>query len=171
MTNEYNNCRVIVTYDDYAENPTDYGGFDVVSFNRRHIAYKHPDEVGLTDPMCIGLRRKLATGTAFLLSYYEHGACRWSLAGSGPSCPWDSVDVAGVLYLDRDVWQGKTYAEREDYARQVLRTYTDWCNGWVHALTLVDGDGEEIESFRGVFNSDVEDTCAGEFPGAEIVWP
>jgi len=74
-------------------------------------------------PTCIGLRRKLKVGTAFTLTYQEHGQCNWSVGSE------DSPD--GVLIWDGDLkdLSAKTYQERLSWARAWCEEYTDWCNG------------------------------------------
>ena len=40
---------------------------------------------------------------AVALGYFEHGLCRWSVAGELPAachCPWDSVPFAGIWLPD-----------------------------------------------------------------------
>lgn len=159
-----------VTYDEYPDCPTEWTDVRIVSFNRRHTAFAHPEEVGIAgvneygEPkvMCIGLRTKLKFGTAFVLSYYEHGACEWSLYPGGVRCRWDSAPVAGILYLDDT--HGMRYDKRKAYAEAWLKEYTQWCNGEVYT---VECDGEvcagvyDVEAFvRDTFGPDVEITYA-----------
>jgi hypothetical protein len=129
------------------ESPFEWAGDDgwrFCSFSRRHTSFVHPDELDLKS---ISMRRKFACGTAFFLSYYEHGLCRWSLLGGGPRCQWDTVDGAGVL-----IWQGKAsnlgadYVERAKRAESMLEAYTDWCNGacYWYSLDEVDENGDEV---------------------------
>ena len=139
--------RINVYPDLCPDNPMPDIGARVVSFNRRHVNYAHPEDIGVYgrneygEPIigCPGLRRKLDTGAAFLLSYFEHGSCVWSLAGEGPSCRWDTAALAGVLYLPERLWRGKTFSEREDISRSLLKTYTAWCNGEVYCIEMQDG--------------------------------
>lgn len=153
---------VRIEHDEDCESPLecdDCEGWMFCSFSRRHRSFVDPSSL---DMGSIGFRRKLACGTAFLCSYYEHGQCQWSLRGCGVSCPWDSVDVAGVL-----VWQGKpkdlrdNAALRRESAAAFLESYTDWCNGACYWFSVVevDDDGDEIR---------VLDSCGG-FIGEEWV--
>lgn len=120
------------------------GGWRFCSFSRRHRSFVEPDSLELGS---IGMRRKFACDTAFMLSYHEHGNCVWSLLGGGPRCQWDTVDGAGVL-----IWQGKPSdlakepAKRREYAASFLETYTDWCNGacYWYSLAEVDDEGNEV---------------------------
>ena len=145
---------VRIEYDHDLENPCEWDGWKVYSFSNRHASYQHPEKLGLDEhgQPNIGLRRKLQVGTAFLLSYYEHGQCVWSLKDTGPQCRWDSVSLAGLL-----VWEGelsnlgaKTYEAREKDAEAFIRCYTDWCNGTGYGFTIDEADdGEHIESCWG----------------------
>lgn len=172
--------KIIVTlmHDEGSDEPED-NGWKLYSFSRRHRSYKNPDSFF---PPTIGFRSKLRAGTAFVLSYFEHSNCKWSLKNEGPQDPWDSVGVAGVL-----VWEGqpvkdlpKTYAERQNWARQFLETYTCWCNGEVYGygvsevVTLPCGHTEtrDLDSCFGFYGNDVkymvEQACEHLEPGDEI---
>jgi hypothetical protein len=93
------------------------------------------------DPVTIGVRRKLETGTVFLLDYYEHGLSAWSIVGTGMQCQWDTTHHAGLL-----VWShptndmgAKSYQDRQKDAEQFLQTYNAWANGdvWGYVAEIV----------------------------------
>ena len=149
-----------------SDDPTTWGRFRVASFNRRHTHFEHPDEVGLGpldewgEPTitCVGLRRRLDKGTAFILSCYQHSGTAWSLRGEGLQCRFDAARIAGVLYLDDEAGSGRSYEEREEIARALLAdVYNPWCNGDVYVVTTMDdGNGD---SLGGVYPCDVESTA------------
>jgi hypothetical protein len=136
--------RITIYPDCDAECPSGGDGWRLISFGRRHIGFedpdrycKGPDRWGAPLPASIGLSRKLEYGTAFWLSYFEHGPCRWSLMGEGPQCRWDSVKVAGILLWESSPRElGTDYAARESEARQFLETYTAWANGEVYGYAI-----------------------------------
>lgn len=166
--------RIRVESDSDIENPAEFdGAWKPYSFGRRHASYKDPEELGLSlergedgtpkikNP---GLRRKLETGLAFFLSYYEHGGCVWSLIDEGPQCQWDSVRIAGLL-----VWEhkpgdmgAKTREDRAKDARLFLESYNDWSNGQglgyvvedVIECNLGERHYEHIDSCWGFFAND-----------------
>lgn len=138
------------------ENPSEFMDctWKIHSFNRHHASFSHPENFEN-----IGIRRKLAVGTAFMLSYYEHGACQWSLRGTGPSCRFDSVDYAGIMTFDNPKDMGaKTYEDRRQDAKIFLDLYTDWCNGYGHGYVIETEDGEELDSCFGFYDSQIEHT-------------
>lgn len=150
---------VRIEHDSDTESPAEYGGWVLHSFSRRHRSFTDPDTLGLGS---IGFRRKLACGTAFLLSYYEHGNCQWALRGCGVSCPWDSVDVAGVLiWSDKPRDLAKDFDTRRKSAESFLSEYTDWCNGacYYFSITEYDDEGDEVRDV---------DSCGG-FIGSDRV--
>lgn len=156
MTATQQVLTLAVDYDHDAPNPNDDGSWRLISFNRRHNNYEDPDKFfefkdGELVPRTIGLRRKLDVGTAFLLSYYEHGLCRWSLRHEGPQCRWDTNNCAGLLLWEQPAKElgTKVYQDRAQYARGVLETYTNWCNGQVYCFAL-DNDGPAICGFYDV---------------------
>jgi len=149
-------CTLRVEYDHDTECPSDWGRWKLVSFSKRHASFSGPaayiaglNQFGEPIPANIGIRRRLQAGTAFVLSYFEHGQCVWSLMGEGPQCRWDGVPVAGIL-----LWDGGTpppAEHREADARQFLRTYTAWANGECYWYALEDDQGETIDSCGGFF--------------------
>lgn len=132
-------------HDDMAESPNDYDGWKAYSFSTRHSNHADPDDVGFEyddDKECLipgkDLQAKLDSGLAFLLSYFEHGQCQWSLAGEGPQCRWDSVTFAGILVWEEEesALGPKTKKDREKDARAFISNYTAWCNGYVYGFTI-----------------------------------
>jgi hypothetical protein len=129
---------VRVSHDDSPESPCNEDGWQAYSFSTRHANYKNPEDFeGDAE-----LEAKLKAGLAFPLSYFEHGQCMWSLAGSGPQCRWDTVQRAGLL-----IWEGaeddigaKTVEDREKDAEVFLERFTAWCNGEVFGFDIVNGE-------------------------------
>jgi len=151
-------------YDPDGECPNDWGTWKLVSFNNRHINYEDPykyiakvDDCGEVIGANVGIRRKLQYGTAFILSYYEHGSGHWSLKGEGTNCPWDTSQYGGIL-----IWVGgKKYMphpnKRAEFARQFLEFYNDWANGQIFGFSIEEeGEGEESESHGGWFGHDLD---------------
>jgi hypothetical protein len=148
------------------ENPCDDSeGWKLYSFGRRHSNHRDPESFFPNGKPSIGLRRKLAVGTAFLLSYFEHGNSVWSLQGDGPKDQWDSVHMAGLL-----VWEGKAKdlgppEKREEYAEAFLEVYTCWCNGEVYGYSVEDvktlpcghkDEPTDVDSCFGFYGNDLE---------------
>lgn len=149
---------VYVDPDDDPENPAQQdSNWRHYSFSSRHYNYKHPERLGLSlerdeDGLPVvedeELKQKLGEGLAFFLSYYEHGACAWSLLDQGPKCQFDSTRIAGLLVWENDPEDlgAKTYEDRAKDAAGFLETYTKWCNGWVYGYRLEDPTGVLEES-------------------------
>ena len=134
--------QVHLEHDGDGENPSEWDGWRLHSFGRRHTNFRDPKSLGLALELDSdgwpkvknpGLRSKLKAGLAFFVSYFEHGQCVWFIPGEGPSCPWDSVRCAGLLVWEHDSADlgPKTYADRQRDARNFLKTYTAFCNGEV----------------------------------------
>lgn len=166
---------VHVGYDDDTESPSDREagwGFRLISFGRRHVNHEDPSKFfGDNGRPVLWLRNKLKAKTAFFLSYYEHGLCRWPLSGEGPHCQWDSVDVAGLL-----LWEGKAKdlhplpQPRVAAARAFLEEYTDWCNGECYWYSIEDADtGEEVDSCGGFIGWDAVREAITEYTEGELV--
>ena len=158
--------RISAHIDTDAECPNAWDGWRLVSFSHRHRSHQSPeryckglDEAGSPIPSNIGLSRKLDTGTAFWLSYFEHGLCCWSLMGEGPQCRFDSVRVAGILLWERPPPELPAgYQNRETDARRFLETYTAWANGQVYGFEI-----ERIATCDGCGGEQAElvDSCFG----------
>jgi hypothetical protein len=148
--------KLELSYDPDPQDPLEFGYWKHISFSTRHNNYEDPYKhlrEDVPEAKEIGLRRKLDVGTAFLLSYYEHGLCKWSLKGEGPQCRFDTAQTAGLLmYLGNPKDMPKTYEARAKIARIVLEAYTNWCNGQVYGFTLYDGE-EEIDSCYGYYDT------------------
>jgi len=129
------------------------------SFNRRHVNFKHPSDLGLGSLDDFGdpkvqkpaLARKLKNGTAFILSYFEHGSSLWFLRGDyvpGVEFQWDGRRVAGLLVWDAKLKLGdKKHMKQE--ARQFLKGYTAWANGEVYRYEIEDENGNHVASCGG----------------------
>jgi hypothetical protein len=148
-----------IEHDSDAENPTSFDSWKPYSFSPRHSNHKSPEDLGLF-PLSIGMRRKLKTGTAFLLSYFEHGNSLWMLKNgttpAGVEFRWDGIRCAGLL-----VWEdtpknlgAKTYADRTKDAQNFLDTYNAWCNGSCFGYSIDGADGEDYGSCWGFYESD-----------------
>lgn len=129
------------------------GEWQIYSFCKDHVRFKDPSELfdDETGKPKDDIAEKLKTGLAFFLSYYEHGNCLWSLAGTGPKCEWDSVQFAGIA-----IWEepeenigAKTYEERKKDCENALEQYTDWCNGECYYYRITDAKGKLIDCCTG----------------------
>ncbi len=152
--------------DSSPDDPSEFdGAWKLYSFNRRHRSYKDPQAFFPDGKPSIGLRRKLDVGTAFVLDYFEHGNCVWSISGGGPECAWDTSHGAGLLVWEHPVKDmgAKTRDGREKDARLFLETYTCWCNGEVYGysidevVTLPCGHTEtrHVDSCFGFYGNDI----------------
>lgn len=157
---------VTLMHDDSPTNPATFdGAWKLYSFNRRHHSHADPETFFPNGKPTIGFRRKLDTGLAFVLSYFEHGACQWSRQGTGPQCQWDNVKVAGVLVWEHTPKEmgAKSKEARAKDADSFLETYTSWCNGDVYGyavsevVTLPCGHTErrDLDSCFGFYGNDL----------------
>lgn len=154
---------ITIDYDSDVECPTEWGcEWSLYSFCRKHGNFKQPysfitwDNERNVVGSNIGMRRKLNVGTAFLLSYFEHGQCVWSLKGEGPQCQWDTAQVAGILIWEHPVKElgPKTYTGRVKDARIFLDTYTKWCNGDCYYYCIEDAEENCVDSCGGYIGTE-----------------
>ena len=130
---------ITIENDPFAENPADFdGAWKLYSFSHKHRSYKDRETFFPDGKPTLALRNKLRVGLAFVLDYYEHGLCCWSLSGNGPSCRWDTARGAGLL-----VWEhppsdmgAKSMEDRKKDAAGFLETYTAWCNGEIYGYSV-----------------------------------
>lgn len=131
--------RIAIYHDADASDPLeDCDGMGrIMSLNRRH---RHFDPDGIEAAI-------ENHPDAVPLSYFEHGLCRWSVAGELPAacqCPWDSVGFAGLWLPDAATLESaRAYggSTRRHFmrkrARQACDAYTLWCNGEVYGYEVV----------------------------------
>ena len=157
--------RITIYPDEDAPNPLDNWSEigTILSLNRRHRNF---------DPA--GIDAAITTNPdAVPLSYFEHGRCRWSVAGEQPArggCPWDSVPLAGVWLPDAETlasaarYGGRT---RQIFMRiraaQACDAYSQWCNGDIYGYsverigvcpTCNDEHAEPIDNCHGYYGWD-----------------
>lgn len=150
---------VTIHPDESSECPMDWDGqWKLYSFNYRHSSSANPhdffDEYGNVP---IGLQRKLSVGTAFWLSYFEHGSCLWGRRGTMSHMPdfrWDGAEMAGILLWENPVTDmgAKTLDDRAKDADGFLETYTNYCNGNVYGYVIENEDGEHVDSCWGYYD-------------------
>jgi hypothetical protein len=121
-------------------------GWELKSFNSNHINYIDPwtifDVASPTQFKYKKDKKAEEAKTLFVLSYYEHGGCVWSLKGEGPQCQWDSTPVAGILrWNEKATILGKTRPSREFAARNWLEYYNCAVNGEVYGFTIYEEGG------------------------------
>lgn len=163
-----------IEHDEDAENPltaSDANG-TIYSLNRRHRNF---DADAVEDAM-------RHNPDAVALSYYEHGGCRWSVQGDvvpGEEFQFDGARMAGVwipdeLALANIDTPGSDPATRRarliEYAKSIVETYTQWCNGDVYGYNVElyelakDDDGDDIEEqefYQKHVKQLAEDSCWG----------
>jgi len=130
-------------HDDCPEDPNGDDGWKAYSFSNRHNNYKDPESIfeedddGTYGPDA-DLQKKLDSGLAFWLDYFEHGQCMWSLAGEGPQCRWDTSRQAGLLVWEHDEGDlgPETVEDRRKDAKAFIDRYTQWCNGEIYGYTI-----------------------------------
>lgn len=125
-------------YDESPENPGEWDDTKMHSLSTRHSNFNRE---------CMDLVNPEDEGVP--LSYFEHGLCKWGVAGTMSNMPdarWDAVDMAGV-------WEPSEYVKEEatnlgltkgsperatwltERAEAFCEVYTDWCNGNVYGYT------------------------------------
>jgi hypothetical protein len=152
-----------VDYDNDTDSPNDCGTGEIRSFNRRHNSYISQEEVqAILDE---------TPKRILFLDYYEHSSGRWSLAGEGYQCQWDTSNYAGVYIAPED-----EEANTEE-ARSFCETFTDWINGEVYWFGITvypiikDVLGNVITDashYRNFVEPDLEESCGG-FYGIEYM--
>jgi len=138
---------------DYFE---EFNDGEFINLGHRRVGPRIPDEIYkeyVTVREFVDRKRAEHPDRVFLIDYFEHGLCRYSLAHEGPNCPWDTARGCFLYIVPEDA------PDPERYARHTMDTYTDWCNGNVFGSAvcvyrrLDDGSFEEDEAGR--------DTCWG----------
>lgn len=137
------------------------GEWKLYSFSDRHASYRNPYDFFPDGEASPELQAQLDEGTAWLLSYFEHGLCQWMLKGAPKGLlsgdwQWDGVDLAGVLIWENPVEDlgAETKEARRESAAEFVEIYTQWCNGETYQYTLTDADGSEVGGYGGIIGTD-----------------
>lgn len=163
--------HITIQHDGDTEDPSnngDDGRWKIYSFNNRLHNFRDPEKLLIaeeTGDMKADIVAKLESGLAFFLSYYEHGLCMWSLAGTGPQCQWDTVSKAGIAIWEEDSENigGKTYEERAKDCKVELEEYTDWCNGNCYHYKITK-NGKELAACGSIIGDYIVDAIKEELP-------
>lgn len=150
---------VKIEHDESPECPMDWdGSWTLHSFHRQHSTFTHHQQFRDDNGNWkLSIRNKLRAGTAFWLSYFEHGMCKWGRQGTMSNMPdfcWDGVETAGLLIWEHPVTDmgAKTYEDRVKDANGFLETYTNFCNGCVYGYVVEDEDGDTVDSCWGFYD-------------------
>ena len=156
------NVILRIEHDNDCMSPEDCDNqWKLYSFSTRHSNFVHPDKFSN-----VGMRRKLHVGTAFQLSYYEHGNSLWMLSDgsipAGVEFQWDGVRKAGVLVFEHSpkLMGAKTREERAKDAQCFLDEYNAWANGECYSYGICKEGYED--------NGDLLDSCCG-FIGSDSI--
>lgn len=112
----------------------------IFSFNSRHV--------NSIDREQLDAYREEYGEDLVLLSYFEHGLCKWGVQGSMGNVPdfqWDGVGMAGIWVPDEGLLEEakecpKNSDERKnkmvEWAKGACEEYTRWCNGEVYGVVV-----------------------------------
>jgi hypothetical protein len=153
---------VEIFHDPDAENPCDEESqWRLYSFSNRHLSYRDPYDFFPDGKASPEFQSKLDEGFAWILSYFEHGQCRWMLSDEPKDMlagdwRWDGVDVAGVLVWEHplDELGPRTKQDRRADAAEFVDIYTSWCNGETYGYSITDSDDEEVSGYSGYIGVD-----------------
>lgn len=148
--------KITLDTDTDAENPLKHDGWVLHTFGNHHditycdpYEYIKPNPDNRTIPANRNIARKLKSGLAHWVSRFAHGQEQWGLVGEVHQCPWDTVQIAGIL-----VWEHKwhelgpmDYEWRKEDARKTLRSYTRWVNGEAirYSIDLITVDKDDFD--------------------------
>lgn len=187
-----------VSHDPDTDQPEAIGR--IVSFNDRHTIFESPDNWLAIETECetcggdgfatkddagkpgweregckpcegYGCTTSVHDDVLTVLSYYEHGLCRWMVGGS--TVPdrggFDTVQVAGVIVWsgdddERSWWDARTGDERRKILDEIANEFTMWTNGETYGFTLEGQStcsecnhvvsGDEVDSLSGIIVTD-----------------
>lgn len=156
--------RVRIENDQDTENPMDYSAWEFHSFlNRRRGSDSAEDFLTAHNGNVYFKehehRKKYNKNEAFILDYFEHGSCQWKIQSNG-GCQWDTSRSAGIMILkDGEYSEDVSEEKKLEYAKNALESYTDWCNGNCHWISVEfwdedSRDWEPLESLGGIIGYD-----------------
>jgi len=123
---------VSIEYDEWPEDPGEWGDGSIMSFSRRDRNHISPSD----------MESLMDDGVEMVpLGYSEHGICQWYPASDGDRGGWDRTAFAGIFVPSEDLLE---YAADSGDKRVYLReqadlfceAYTSWCNGTVQTYKI-----------------------------------
>lgn len=90
----------------------------------------------------------------FWLDVYEHDQIKFSLAGEGPQCQWDTSGRGAFIILHKEVRHWNMEAGHK-HAKALAEMITDWANGDIYWYRLENLLGEVVEECGGVLGGEL----------------
>lgn len=121
-------------------------GVEFIQGNRRSSCF-NSDPESWAEPL-------KDTHDIFPVGVYEHGQIQYSLSGESiySNDQFDYVSVGGFIAIPKD------FTNTKDAARGILEEYTNWCNGHVYGVIVMerndDGDWLEVDSCFGYIGTE-----------------
>jgi hypothetical protein len=151
-TETRNGYTLTVTYEQWADDPANWGNFTIVQFrDNNFVNYADIDdyltESGKLKP---GWRAKIRAGKAFMFDYSRYSSTDGGFyrhpSSKVPTGEIDSRGLNGLIIFEDAYIKGITYDKRLEYATDDLKTYTEWANGEVYSAWITeDATGETID--------------------------
>jgi hypothetical protein len=146
--------KIIIEYDTEGASPSKDEGWMFVGFNSGCENWRNREDYVVWDkdyclriPANVGIRRKLACGTAFFLESRTHSETTWFIQ-EGKYVP--QSEFAGILvWIDKAKDCGKDYEDRKKSAEVFLEEYNDWAHGNCYQYWLINADGDDLDSGSG----------------------
>lgn len=163
--------KVTVQYDDMWREFSDYTDlYKIVQFRDSDFSsYESLDdyctENGKLSP---SVQAKLRAGIMFTIVYRRYSSADggfYHLDGGIPTGEVNTSDVNGFIIFEDEYIKGTSYEQRKEYAKQYLKTYTEWCNGEVYFVNIETDTGLEVDSCGGFVGSESVDSYIKEIVG------
>lgn len=169
--------RLEIRYDDFAESPRHNDNIWYMDI-RDHRRYNFPKELSIawdeweeTANELIELEKNFYV---FPIDCYEHSGISFSLSGTGMQCQFDTSKSVGIIAIPRvyngyDIKEWNRSKTRDNpqatqvtlteeqvntIATEELNEYNQYLNGEVYRFTLLDEEGDEIDSCWGFYDID-----------------
>ena len=170
--------KVEKCYDDFAENPRTYSDYfsHFYTFEQRHTSpdehhYRSASDWANAHGFSLGSNPEDLIASMARKGYValpvwrsEPTGCSYQAAMTNPfCCPWDS-GMVGVIYASREEIRNNYGAKRVspkleekvlDLFRSEVNEYSSYANGDVYLFSLIDSEGNQIESVGDIY-SDIE---------------
>jgi len=139
------------------DSPADWDNFEIVTFGRNRFItdcdpYEYYTDNGKLKP---AYQAKVKAGKMFGIDIYEHSGVSFTLHNEGMPNDWDTSSNAGFIIFNDAYIKGTTFEQRQEYARQDLKTYTQWANGEVYGVRIKTDTGLVVEDWLyGIYDVD-----------------
>ena len=147
--------KVVISNDDWSGSPTTWGNYEILQFKDNDFSnYRSIDDYCTENGKLLpSVQAKIRAGKIFTFDYSRYSSCDGGYYRY-PASETNPENIDGFIIFEDAYIKGVSFEDRKRYAKQDLETYTNWANGEVYSISIVDNRGEFVDSCSGYYGDD-----------------